>query len=237
MKPIRMNRDKINNIVDDTDCPGRKDCPDNLFSDLQSVQPHLTSQQVSQFARTGAIYREWNTRINVISRKDIDHFETRHLLHSLSIAKIVTFKPGSRVLDAGTGGGFPGIPLAIMFPDAEFVLVDSVVKKIRVINAVAEELGLKNVITRPVRFETINEQFDFVTGRAVTRLADFYSVVWKNVRKQEINAIRNGVLYLTGGETASMLASIPANSFEWNLSGFFCDPWFQSKKLVHLFTP
>lgn len=196
--------------------------------------PELNERQVLQFIQMTSLYQEWNTRINVISRKDIEHFEVRHLLHSLAIAKIIHFEPGTSVMDAGTGGGFPGIPLAVMFPETRFCLVDSIAKKIKVIDVIKSELGLQNVETYNERFEKVPDSFDFITGRAVSNLSLFYSMVENKVRKTGFNALRNGVLYLTGGETGTILSSIPAKSKEWNLSTFFSDPFFETKKLIHL---
>ena len=182
-----------------------------------------------------SLYREWNTMINVISRKDIDHLATHHILHSLAIAKAVSFKPGTCIMDAGTGGGFPGIPLAVMFPECSFTLVDSIGKKIRVINTIAEELKLSNVTTFNARFESIRNSFDFVTGRAVSSLPLFVSMVKDRIRIKELNDIPNGVLYLTGGEFEQDLSMIRASSDTWRLADFFSDPYFSSKKLVHLY--
>ena len=204
------------------------------MNDLLAIFPQLKETQLMQFARLGSLYRDWNARINVISRKDIDQFEVRHLLHSLSIARIVSFKPGTTIMDAGTGGGFPGIPLAVMFPEVEFLLVDSIGKKIKVIDAVKSEIGLQNVTTRNMRFESISDPFDFVTGRAVSNLPLFCSIVRKNLKKKGQNSIRNGILYLTGGETDQALTLINATTSAWNLADFFPDPYFTTKKLIHL---
>jgi len=201
---------------------------------LQKFFPDLTERQLSQYSLMEALYREWNERINVISRKDIGQFAIHHLLHSLSIAQAITVVPGTTIMDAGTGGGFPGIPLAVMFPQTEFVLVDSIGKKIKVIEAVKSELALENVSTRNVRFETIRETFDFVTGRAVSNLSLFYSIVKNNIKKQQINSIPNGILYLTGGETDEILMLIHAKATTWNLADFFPDSFFSTKKLIHL---
>jgi 16S rRNA (guanine527-N7)-methyltransferase len=196
--------------------------------------PHLNEKQLMQYAQMETLYREWNARINVISRKDIDQFQTHHLLHSLSVARIVSFIPGTTVMDAGTGGGFPGIPLAVMFPEVEFHLVDSIGKKIKVVEAVKSELGLQNVTTRNIRFEEIRESFEFITGRAVSNLPLFCSMVKKNVKKKGHNSIPNGILYLTGGETDQALISINATTSVWNLADFFGDSFFTTKKLIHL---
>jgi 16S rRNA (guanine527-N7)-methyltransferase len=189
--------------------------------------------QIEQFAMMEGLYREWNAMINVISRKAIDQLTTHHILHSLSIAKAVAFKPGTRIMDAGTGGGFPGIPLATMFPEVNFTLVDSIGKKIKVIEAIAAALQLKNVITLNSRFESVKESFDFVTGRAVSRLPLFVSMVRPRVKTRGFNDIPNGILYLTGGEFEQDMTQIKAVSASWPLAGFFTEEYFITKKLVH----
>ena len=196
--------------------------------------PGLTSVQLEKFARMELLYREWNAMINVISRKDIDQLVIHHILHSLAIAKVVAFQPGTCILDAGTGGGFPGIPLSTMFPAVHFTLVDSIGKKIRVIETIARELKLDNVETINARFETVKSSFDFITGRAVSRLPVFFSMVRQRVKKQGINSIPNGILYLTGGEVEQDLNEIRARSTIWPLAGFFTEDYFATKKLVHL---
>jgi len=196
--------------------------------------PDLTPVQIEQFALMEMLYREWNAMVNVISRKDIGQLAIHHMLHSLAIAKVVAFKPGTCIMDAGTGGGFPGIPLAAMFPDVHFTLVDSIGKKINVISAIAKELKLDNVDTINARFETVKGSFDFVTGRAVSRLPLFFSMVRKCVKTQEINSIPNGILYLTGGEVEQDMNEIRARSTLWPLAGFFTEDYFATKKLVHL---
>jgi 16S rRNA (guanine527-N7)-methyltransferase len=195
----------------------------------------LSKLQIRQFDALEPLYQEWNSRINVISRKDIDNFFIRHLLHSLSIARLISFKPGTSVMDAGTGGGFPGIPLAILFPEVRFTLTDSIAKKIRVVDAIVKELGLENVTTSVTRYETIRERYDFVTGRAVSDIEVFYSVLRQNIKKEGINSLKTGVLYLTGGDLSDTLARLKANSQVWSLDQFFPDPWFATKKLVHLY--
>lgn len=180
------------------------------------------------------LYREWNSMINVISRKDVDQLATHHIQHSLAIAKVISFKPGTTILDAGTGGGFPGIPLAVMFPEVHFTLVDSIGKKIKVIEAIAGELNLTNVSTLNVRFETVKGSFDFVTGRAVSRLPLFFSMVRKSIKSKGFNDLPNGILYLTGGEVEPDITQIKAKSTIWPLANFFTDEYFTTKKLVHL---
>lgn len=196
--------------------------------------PELPPVQLEQFAFMESQYLEWNAMINVISRKDIAKLATHHILHSLAIAKVVAFKPGTRILDAGTGGGFPGIPLAAMFPEVHFTLADSIGKKIKVIDAIATALKLTNVTTINARFETIAGSFDFVTGRAVSKLPLFVAMVKKRISSDGFNKIQNGILYLTGGEVEQDVTHIRARSATWPLSGFFTEDYFITKKLVHL---
>lgn len=196
--------------------------------------PGLTTVQLEQFALMDNLYREWNVKINLISRKDIDELAIHHILHSLAISKVVAFKPGTRIMDAGTGGGFPGIPLATMFPDVHFTLVDSIGKKIKVVDAIATALKLDNVTALNARFETIKGSFDFVTGRAVSKLPIFCSMVKNCINKHGFNDIQNGILYLTGGELEPDVAQIKARSDSWPLAGFFTEYYFTTKKLVHL---
>jgi len=196
--------------------------------------PNLSALQLDQFDLMERLYREWNGRINVISRKDTDQLAMHHILHSLAIAKVIAFKPGTSVMDAGTGGGFPGIPLAVIFPEVHFTLVDSIGKKIRVIEAIANELELANITTLNARFETVRDSFDFVTGRAVSSLPLFFSMVRKCVKSQGFNDIPNGILYLTGGEPEQEISRIKAKSTIWPLSAFFTEDYFTTKKLVHL---
>ncbi|MDP1622084.1 MAG: 16S rRNA (guanine(527)-N(7))-methyltransferase RsmG [Bacteroidales bacterium] len=194
----------------------------------------ITQAQSKRFAQAENLYREWNSMINVISRKDIDQFASHHLLHSLAIAKVISFKPGTAVMDAGTGGGFPGIPLAIMFPDTHFTLVDSIGKKIKVVDAIATEMKLTNVTTLNARFETVKGAFDFVTGRAVSNLPLFFSMVKNSVKTTGFNDIPNGILYLSGGDVEQDIASISTKLTVWRLSTFFAEDYFITKKLVHL---
>lgn len=201
---------------------------------LEKYFPDLTSVQLEQFALMESLYHKWNAMINVISRKDIDQLATHHILHSMAIAKVITFKPGTHIMDAGTGGGFPGIPLAAMFPEVHFTLIDSIGKKIKVIETIAKELKLDNIDTINARFETTRGSFDFVTGRAVSRLPLFFSMVKSCVKIQRINDIPNGVLYLTGGEVELELKEIRAQSTIWPLADFFTEDYFATKKLVHL---
>jgi 16S rRNA (guanine527-N7)-methyltransferase len=196
--------------------------------------PDLTHAQLEKYAHMESLYREWNAMINVISRKDIDQLATHHILHSLAIAKVISFMPGSCIMDAGSGGGFPGIPLAVMFPETRFTLVDSIGKKVRVIETIARELGLENVTTIYTRFETVKGNFDFVTGRAVSKVPIFVSMLKHCIRKNGINHLPNGILYLTGGEVEQDLSQVRAKWRTWPLSDFFQEDYFASKKLVHL---
>ncbi|MES2486939.1 MAG: 16S rRNA (guanine(527)-N(7))-methyltransferase RsmG [Bacteroidota bacterium] len=195
--------------------------------------PDLNETQKEQFANLGALYAEWNAKINVISRKDIDELYTRHVLHSLGIAKVMPFEPGSSVLDVGTGGGFPGIPLAIMFPETQFYLVDIIAKKIKVVEGVAEALGLKNVRAEQKRAENINEEFDFIVSRAVTNMPDFVKWVRGKVKKEQKHPLPNGVLYLKGGDLTEELSVFQKVSL-FDLSDYFKDEFFETKKVVHL---
>ena len=183
--------------------------------------PHLTSLQVDQFAKMESLYHEWNAKINVISRKDIEHLAIHHVLHSLSIAKIISFEPGTTIMDAGTGGGFPGIPLAVLFPEVQFTLVDSIEKKIKVVEAISKSLGLRNVSTINARFESVKETCDFVTGRAVSDLPLFFSMVSAAVKKRGFNQIQNGILYLTGCDLEQDLTQVNAKTYTYQLADHF----------------
>ena len=194
--------------------------------------PNLTDQQKSQFQQLETLYKDWNEKINVISRKDIDEFYERHVLHSLGIAKIMEFADGTKVLDIGTGGGFPGIPLAIMFPNVEFTLVDSIGKKITVVNAVAESLGLKNVKAYHERAEKIKDKFHFVVSRAVTQMPVFLRWLKGKFEKEQFNPKHNGVLYLKGGDLGEELAGIKCEIY--NLKDQFGEEFFDTKKVVYL---
>ncbi len=200
---------------------------------ISSHFTELTDRQKSQFAALESLYKEWNTKINVISRKDIDELYTRHVLHSLGIAKVVSFKPGSKILDVGTGGGFPGIPLAILFPDSNFYLVDSIGKKIQVVQEVAQALGLKNVRAEHIRAEKVKGEFDFIVSRAVTNMNDFVKWVRKKIAKKKQHELANGILYLKGGDLTQELSNFPKVKL-FDLNNFFADPFFETKKVVHL---
>ena len=194
--------------------------------------PNLTDQQKSQFQQLETLYKDWNEKINVISRKDIDEFYERHVLHSLGIAKIMEFADGTKVLDIGTGGGFPGIPLAILFPNVEFTLVDSIGKKITVVNAVAESLGLKNVKAYHERAEKIKDKFHFVVSRAVTQMPVFLRWLKGKFEKEQFNPKHNGVLYLKGGDLGEELAGIKCEIY--HLKDQFEEGFFDTKKVVYL---
>ena len=194
--------------------------------------PNLSEEQKSQFQQLETLYKEWNEKINVISRKDIDEFYERHVLHSLGIAKIMEFADGTKVLDIGTGGGFPGIPLAILFPNVEFTLVDSIGKKITVVNAVAESLGLKNVKAYHERAEKIKDKFHFVVSRAVTQMPVFLRWLKGKFEKEQFNPKLNGVLYLKGGDLGEELAGIKCEIY--HLKDQFEEEFFDTKKVVYL---
>lgn len=196
--------------------------------------PHLSPEQITQLEKMDPLYRDWNEKINLISRKDIDSLYEKHILYSLAIAKIISFRPGTRILDVGTGGGFPGIPLAILFPDSQFVLIDSTGKKIKVVRAVAEELGLKNVTALHTRAEEVKEVFDFVISRAVTAFPAFVDLVKKNVSRKPQNSLPNGIIYLKGGDFEEELKDYKRNVEVTEISGFFTEPFFGTKKVVYL---
>ncbi len=193
----------------------------------------LSELQISQFSELKKLYGEWNEKINVVSRKDIDELYLRHVLHSLAIAKVQSFEPGSRILDVGTGGGFPGIPLAIMFPESNFHLVDSIGKKIKVVNGVAESLGLKNLKASHMRAENADGKYDFVVSRAVTRMESFVPWVKGKVSKHHNHKLKNGILYLKGGDLTEELAGFPTAEL-YDIKDFFEEDFFDTKKVVHL---
>ena len=196
--------------------------------------PGLTEKQAGQFAALGELYIEWNSKINVISRKDIDHLYERHVLHSLAIAKIIQFVPGTKIMDVGTGGGFPGIPLAIMFPETQFFLVDSIAKKISVVEGVAESLGLKNVTAQQCRAEKVKGQFDYIVSRAVTAFPKFVALVRSKVSAIQRNELANGILYLKGGDFPEELQPFGNLAKLYELRALFDEDFYETKKLIHL---
>lgn len=196
--------------------------------------PNLTERQKEQFAALPALYNDWNSKINVISRKDMDNFVEHHVLHSLAIAKVVQFKTMCDIMDLGTGGGFPGIPLAIMFPDANFYLCDSIGKKIKVVNDVAEQLQLKNVTAEQIRAEQVQRDFDFIVSRAVTDLSQFAGWVKGKISDIHYHKLRNGIIYLKGGDLTDEIAPFRKKVRTWDISDFFEEPYFETKKVIYL---
>ena len=201
---------------------------------LSSYFPDLSPEQIRQFEALEGLYQTWNAQINVISRKDTDHFYERHVLHSLAIAKIVQFLPGSSVLDIGTGGGFPGIPLAILFPEVQFHLVDSIGKKIKVVQEVAASLGLQNVQASHARAETIKDRYDFIVSRAVTQMPVFLTWVKGKSAKKNLHNLKNGVLYLKGGDLSEELGGLRYPVKEFPISEFYKEEFFETKKVVYV---
>lgn len=196
--------------------------------------PDLSEIQIKKLTDLQDIYRSWNSRINVISRKDLENFYIHHVLHSLAIARFTNFAGGSRILDVGTGGGFPGIPLAIFFPDSLFFLLDSVGKKIMVVKSVAAETGLKNVFAVRKRIEEEKDQYDFIVARAVTGFSDLVRLIRKNIAPVSRNKLKNGIIALKGGDITSELLSFREDVFVYNIKDFFSEPWFETKKLVYM---
>ncbi|MFK8266223.1 16S rRNA (guanine(527)-N(7))-methyltransferase RsmG [Capnocytophaga cynodegmi] len=194
---------------------------------------NLTEKQISQFEKLKPVYEQWNAKINVISRKDMDSFYERHVLHSLAIAKIVSFLADSEVLDVGTGGGFPGVPLAILFPQTKFTLVDSIGKKIKVVEEVCKELDINNVTAINSRAEQIDKKFDFIVSRAVTQMPEFVKWVRGKIKKSSKHSLDNGILYLKGGDLTEELASFK-NIQLYEISNFFSEDFFETKKVVYL---
>ena len=196
--------------------------------------PNITPQQQQQFEQLPELYNFWNNQINVISRKDIDQLYERHVLHSLGISKVMQFLPGENVLDVGTGGGFPGIPLAILFPETQFFLVDSIGKKIKVVKEVASALGLQNVKAEHLRAEQVNEKFDFVVSRAVTRLKEFYPWVKGKFSNQSKNTLANGILYLKGGDLQEEIAESGLTVQQFHLKDYFSEEFFETKQVIYV---
>lgn len=196
--------------------------------------PDLTEEQKKQFAALYDLYLDWNSKINVISRKDIENLYEHHVLHSLGIAKVISFKPGTKIMDLGTGGGFPGIPLAILFPEVQFHLVDSIGKKVRVATEVANSIGLKNVTFRHARAEEEKQTFDFVVSRAVMPLTDLMKIIRKNISSKQQNALPNGLICLKGGELEHEAMPFKNKTVLWDLKDFFEEAFFETKKIVYV---
>lgn len=194
----------------------------------------LTDVQREQLAQLDALYREWNAKINVISRKDIDNLYPHHVLHSLGIAKVINFRPGTKIMDIGTGGGFPGIPLAILFPECQFKLIDSIGKKIKVASAVAQAIGLKNVQIEHRNVMEEKAKYDFVVSRAVMNASDLVKLVRKNISREQRNALPNGLICLKGGDVTEEMAPFANCSEVWNLSQYFADEFFETKKVTYI---
>lgn len=201
---------------------------------IQKYFPELTAGQLDKFGQMGELYEYWNARVNVISRQDIETLYERHILHSLGIAKVQEFRAGTSILDVGTGGGFPGVPLAIMFPEARFHLVDSIGKKIRVVQEIVDALKLDNVRAEQVRAEKLDDSYEFVVSRAVTRMAPFVGWVKKNISRNSFHDRRNGILYLKGGDLAEELSEIREKTQIYALSDYFEEEFFETKKVVYV---
>jgi len=207
-----------------------------MTGNIKKYFPGLSVHQYSQFELLGDLYSKWNAKINVVSRKDIENIYIHHVLYSLSIARIISFTPSTRIMDAGTGGGFPGIPLAVLFPETEFALVDSIAKKISVVTEIAKELGLDNVHPVRERFENLDGSWDFITGRAVAPLSGFCKIIMGKISREQKNDLSNGILYLKGGEVSEELKDLPYESRIYEISNFFDDPFFETKKIIHLYS-
>ncbi len=203
------------------------------MNEILQYFPDLSKKQIQQFEQLENLYKTWNANINVISRKDIDALYTRHVLHSLAIAKVLSFKPKSTVLDVGTGGGFPGIPLAILFPETTFYLVDSIQKKIKVVTEISTALDLKNVKAEQIRAEKVKAEFDFIISRAVTKMDDFVKWIRKKTKKKNNHELKNGILYLKGGDLTEELQNFP-RAVTYSISSFFTNEFFETKKVVYI---
>jgi 16S rRNA (guanine527-N7)-methyltransferase len=201
---------------------------------IEKYFPQLTEKQKQQFQQLGELYNHWNAQINLISRTDMDNLYEKHILHSLAIAKVVNFKDFTEILDVGTGGGFPGIPLAIMFPNVQFHLIDSIGKKIKVVNEVATALGLTNVRAEQMRAEQVQGEYDFIVSRAVTRLLPFYGWVKGKVNINNYNSVRNGILYLKGGDLKEEIKELGKKAKVIEISNYFEEEFFETKKIVHV---
>lgn len=201
---------------------------------IKKYFPDLPASQMDKMAQMEELYQFWNAKVNVISRQDIDTLYERHILHSLGIAKVIQFKSGTSVLDVGTGGGFPGIPLAIMFPDVQFHLVDSIGKKIRVVQEIVQALELTNVKAEQIRAEKLEDEYEFVVSRAVTRLTPFTGWVRKNISRNSFHSLRNGILYLKGGDLTEEIAELNLKTRVYELSKYFEEEFFETKKVVYV---
>jgi 16S rRNA (guanine527-N7)-methyltransferase len=204
------------------------------ISNIINYFPDLTSTQILQFEKLADLYNEWNDKINVVSRKDIDNIYVNHVLHSLGIAKVISFRPGAEVLDVGTGGGFPGIPLAILFPETKFHLVDSIGKKITVVTEVAKALGLKNVKAEQARAEQLKGKYDFIVSRAVTRMKEFYGWIHNKVKQDSVHKLDNGILYLKGGDLDEEMNELKRPYSVYNLPDYFKEEFFETKKVIYV---
>ncbi len=196
--------------------------------------PNLTERQREQFAALLPLYEEWNAQINVISRKDMEHFYEHHVLHSLAIAKVSQFKPMAEILDVGTGGGFPGVPLAIFFPESRFTLIDSIGKKIKVVENVLDRVGIANAKAQQIRAEELEGEYDFVVSRAVTTLGEFVPWVKKKISKSQYHPLHNGILYLKGGDLTNELFPFRHKVRTWDIAEWFSEPFFETKKVIYL---
>jgi 16S rRNA (guanine527-N7)-methyltransferase len=205
-----------------------------ITTTLARYFPDLTENQKKQFDQLYSLYGEWNEKINVISRKDIENLPVNHVLHSLGIANVVSFKPGATVMDVGTGGGFPGIPLAILFPEVHFHLVDSIGKKITVVREVAQAVNLKNVKAEQLRAEQATGEYDFIVSRAVTRMKEFYGWVGKKIKSKNLHERKNGILYLKGGDIEEEMNELGKPYESFDLSTYFQEPFFETKKVIYV---
>ncbi len=201
---------------------------------IRKYFPEITGTQIKQYEALGTLYQDWNSKINIISRKDIENIYERHILHSLGIAKMINFTENTQVMDVGTGGGFPGIPLAILFPDVQFHLIDSIGKKIKIVQSVAKEVELKNVTAKQCRIEEEKAKFDFIVSRAVTTLPKLTGLVKKNIRKEQQNALPNGLICLKGGDLKNEIAPFGKNIISAELKNYFDEDFFETKQVIYI---